>query len=199
MNLTVEDGGWIQRWDSNGVCIETVARPFVVWSSENAKPFEEDTPIEVSDKIDGRLGILYPDSSQPTGFAVATQNSFTDDSARFATEAYQKVGKNWNPRPGFTYLFEIVSPLTKGYVNYGGDENIYLIGIVGTDTGHIVSVRHPHVSIPRTYLYSFGTFGEFQSKWKPAPGTEGVVVRNLNTGVLVKFQTEGYLAWKEAR
>lgn len=162
-------------------------------------PLEDDTPVEVSEKIDGVLGLLYPKPDEPTGWGVVTPGGFADPISVYATELFQTECANWNPRHGFSYLFEIVSEKTTHFVNYGTDEDLYLISILNTYTGDIISVRHPHVTVPRTRTYPYPTYSDFRSNYKPVAGSEGVVLRDLSTGVLYKCQSEEYLELKDAK
>ena len=62
-------------------------------------------PVEVTDKADGSLGILYP---VPNGHAVATRGSFTSEQALHATSTFvDRYAGRWSPLPGWTHLFEI--------------------------------------------------------------------------------------------
>lgn len=163
--------------------------------------WEADTPVEVTESIDGQLGLLYPDSTQQTGFAIATRNSFSNQVAIHATDKFQLTCGQWKPRAGFTYLFEIVCPETKNIVNYGQEDDLYLIGILNTDSTDIITVRHPHVSVPRTFAYRDQTYNDFLSlhSTKQNHFGEGFVVRNLNTNDLVKYQTDDFVEEKEKR
>ncbi len=195
-DILMISNGWIYNLGGNGEQ-SVVARGLTVWNPGDLDELSEDTPVEVTEKIDGRLGILYPDASQRSGYALASKDSLFDPISKHGTELLQNHLQNWHPRTGFTYLFEIVSELTKGFVNYGGDDDVYLVAILNTTTGDVISVRHPHVAIPRTPIHKFSFFGEFICGWKPAKNTEGVVVRNLLTGDLIKYQTEEFLEWRK--
>lgn len=176
---------------------EVVARPFEKFfnldDDRNGSVPAPDAPIEVMDKVDGSLGIAYPDPLQPTGIAIATRGSFHSDQAFHATQRYQETHHTFHPRPGWTYLYEIVYPANRIVVDYGQDDNLYLIGIRNNITGMMLSLKHPHISIPRTTMLKFDTFNDFIMKWKPQRGIEGVVIHDLNTGKLHKVKTEEYV------
>lgn len=155
-----------------------VTRPFLRFYQFDDYTFEDDTLIEVTEKVDGVLGILYPNPSQPTGFAISTRNSFTSIEAIHATQLYQRTHYGWNPRPGFSYLFEIVYPENHSVVNYGQDDCLYLVGIINTITGYSISVRHPHISIPRTPIYPWDHITDVYKHGKDHK--RGLVIRDLS-------------------
>lgn len=213
------------RWNSitkktRGLILDSegfvVARPFdkfFNWgdfANNNQGGWQHEDEVEVTDKVDGSLGILYPSSLTPTGFGIATRGSFHSVQAEHATAWLQK---NYNPNtgafhPGSTYLFEIVYPQNRIVVDYGQDDALYLIGVRDTQTGILFSIRDRQISIseeprgrqaatpsiPRTQVLEYSSFGEFLRKYRPPKGVEGCVVRNVVTGEQLKFKTEEYCA-----
>lgn len=176
---------------------EVVARPFKKFFNgslnfNNLSGWELDDPIEVTEQIDGSLGILYPDPRQPTGYAVATRGSFTSLQAEHATELYQQTYQNFKPSPALTYLFEIVYPENRIVVDYGQDDCLYLLGAVKIETGEILSARH--FDCPRTQIYPFRKFQEFVENFRPKTQRKGFVIRNLRTGEMLKYKHEEYVA-----
>lgn len=177
--------------------LEVVARPFEKFfnydDTTNTVSPDGSVEIEVTDKVDGSLGIAYPDPTQPTGVAIATRGSFHSLQAEHATQRYQQSHRLFSPRDGWTYLYEIVYPENRVVVDYGRDDNLYLIGIRNIDTGFHVSVRHPHVAnLPRTQVLPFKNFHDFIENWKPRRGVEGVVIHDLANGQMWKVKTEEY-------
>lgn len=178
----------------NGETNEVICRPWAKFfdhDSPLAPTIEDDSPVEVSEKIDGVFGVLYPNPNYPTGYAIATPGSFDGVVASKASELFQKSAGEFKPRQGFTYLFEIVSDCCRKIIDYGHDENVYLIGIVNTTTGDLVSVRHPHVSVPRAPADYYSSYAAGLKKL-PTYG-EGVVVRDLTNNNLVSIRTEYYI------
>jgi len=188
--------------------LEVVARPFEKFFEVRSEDFVDiqgnpdhlwgpDTPVEVVDKIDGSLGILYPDPSQPSGWAIATRGSFTSPQAVRGTEILQSYYDDNNPivfENGFTHLFEIVYPENRIVVDYFSNSSLYYLGAVGIATGDIRSSRSVYWNA-RPVLYSINTYGDFLRQWKSYQGalsTEGFVVRNLLTNELRKFKTDEY-------
>lgn len=112
---------------------EVVARPFEkFFNYEQVADEHPVEPFEVYEKMDGSLGILYPDGD---GWAIATRGSFTSDQALHATAVLTSKYKEFEPARGFTYLFEIIYPSNRVVVNYGDMDDLVLIDVIHTDTG----------------------------------------------------------------
>ncbi len=176
---------------------EVVSRPFEKFfnfdDEKHAAVIPMDAPVDVLDKIDGSLGIAYPDPIQPTGWAVATRGSFHSVQAAHATARYQESHASFKPRQGWTYLYEIVYPENRIVVDYGQDDNLYLIGVINNSTGKMLPLKHGTISVPRTTISHFPSYETFLKGWKPRPGIEGVVVQDTTTGAMVKVKTEEYI------
>lgn len=149
--------------------------------------------VEVTEKLDGSLGILYPHPEQPTGYAIATRGSFTSDQAIYGTEILQKYVGNFWPVGGTTYLFEIIYPENRVVVDYGTDEEIVLIGAVHTKTGTAISVAGIYEwPGPKTTIYPYKTFAEVLLH-EPEENAEGIVVYAYHQGVRVKIKYDEYI------
>lgn len=112
-----------------------VARPFKKFFNINT--FEgtkiEELPAEIpeiTEKLDGSLGILYPNGED---FAISTRGSFNSEQAEFATKLIKE--KHYDFKKGFTYLFEIIYPENKIVVDYGNLRDIILLAVINTETG----------------------------------------------------------------
>lgn len=121
---------------------EVLARPFPKFfnsDQEQAPKWSLLTPVQVMDKMDGSLGILYVD---PTGeSAIATRGSFASDQAIWATNLYrEKYAGRWSPDDQYTYLFEIIYPENRIVIDYEDMEDIVLLGAVSKETGRSVQV-----------------------------------------------------------
>lgn len=114
---------------------EVVARPFrkfFNYGQPGAPEIDLNARAAVWDKMDGSLGIVYPDNDS---WAVATRGSFTSDQAIKATQILRDLYGDWSPRPGETVLLEIVYPENRIVVNYGGVEDLFLLEQLVTETG----------------------------------------------------------------
>lgn len=150
-------------------------------------------PVEVTDKMDGSLGILYPGTE---GWAIATRGSFTSEQAIKATQTLERMGldTDW-PQKGLTYLFEIVYPGNRIVVNYGARDELVLLGAVDVETGETYSPRYLD-SWPgaRVETFEHKTLADALDH-EPRPNAEGLVVRYLDgSNVMVKIKQDDYVA-----
>ena len=174
---------------------EVVARPFSKFFNYN----EADAPLElmrgeirVSEKLDGSLGISY---MTPDGLQITTAGGFQSPQAAHATRLYrERYEGEWTPRGDTTYLYEIIYPENRIVLDYGDEDDIYLLGAVNIATGK---------SIPLSQLDEW--------KWKRATehtnhasldsvvngpersNHEGYVVHYVETDVRVKYKHDEYL------
>lgn len=170
------------------------ARPFAKFfnhGQEGAARIDLDAPVHVTDKADGSLGILYP---TPDGYAIATRGSFTSDQAQHATELYRReYMSRFRPDPSLTVLVEIVYPANRIVLDYAGMDDLILLGAVETRTGRVIKPDAlPDWPGPRAATFSARTFAEALAI-EPRPNAEGIVVRCLITGGMLKIKQADYL------
>lgn len=177
-----------------------VARPWRKFFNQGERPsligYQE--PVQITDKMDGSLGIGYPSRS---GLPyVATRGSFQSDQAIFATNWLQKHTASgelsWLPDWRFTPLWEIVYPENRIVLDYGDFEGLILLGCVGIDSGlyygpyeaadllHWESVTA--YQFPHTTIYDFMMSGEAERR-----NAEGVVVRS--GWKMIKIKQDDYV------
>lgn len=175
-----------------------VARPFhKFWNYGQAQA--ADIPlhaeVEVLDKIDGSLGIIYREPVSGR-LSVATRGSFTSDQALHATEVLRTKYADWAPLPEDTVLVEIVYPDNRIVLDYGDLDDLILLGSVEIENGY---VNNPRVT--RNYHgwpgesarhFSYGSLAEALEA-EPRPNAEGYVVRQRGTDRMVKLKQEDYL------
>lgn len=113
-----------------------VARPWKKFFNFGERPLEFSTadPTEVTDKMDGSLGILY--RHPVTGdYRIATRGSFLSEQAGHATDIWND---NYSHRvtvlDGYTFLFEIIYPENRIVIDYGFDD-LVLLGAVENSRG----------------------------------------------------------------
>lgn len=118
--------------------LNVIARPFskIFNYGEPVKDIADewslhDAPIRFYEKLDGVLGILYPDHNKP---AIATRGSFTNGPSKFATEWIQEYSLS-DFRPGYTYQFEILHPDSRIVINYEY-VGLILIAVISNDGTH---------------------------------------------------------------
>jgi RNA ligase len=175
---------------------EIVARPFSKFFNHN----EGNAPIDlmygeavVTEKLDGSLGTSYltPDGQM----RIASSGSFASEQAVHANEIYaEKYEGKWDANPELTYMWEIIYPENRIVVDYGDEDDLYLIGAVDKKTGR---------SIPPSQVTEW--------KWKRAAeyssldgldkvlqsgereNHEGYIIHYVETDVKVKFKHEEYI------
>lgn len=152
--------------------------------------------VQVTDKQDGSLGILYP---LPDGtWAVATRGSFQSDQAIHATKVFNDKyndGRLILDR-GTTYLFEIIYPANRIVLNYGDMDDLVLLGAVVIETGLTVGPEEAEWMLnwtgPVTQTFEAKTF-EAALALPPRDNAEGVVVL-FRDGTRVKIKQADYIA-----
>jgi RNA ligase len=196
-------GGW---WNSvtltcRGLILDDdfniVARP---WSKffnmgQRDNEIEFHAPVEVTDKLDGSLGILYPHADY--GWAIATRGSFSSDQAIEATAIlHEKYKRDF---PNFlednTYLFEIIYPENRIVVDYKGQRDLVLLGAVNKRYGYYLGPGEAQGELmwngPVAETFQFKDFADVLANWPHREGKEGIVVRSGNK--MVKLKQPDYL------
>lgn len=169
------------------------ARPFPKFFNYGEHPegsLDLAAPCDVTDKLDGSLGILYPGLS---GWAIATRGSFTSEQAAHATALLCDRYPDFEPPGGMTVLWEIIYPGNRIVVDYRGLDDLILLGAVDIATGAVVGPDW----IPGWY----GPLAETMSArtlagalaLPPRAGREGVVVR-MADHTMVKLKQDDYVA-----
>jgi RNA ligase len=170
-----------------------VARPwkkFFNHGEHSADELDLHSPVEVTDKADGSLGILYATAAGP---AIATRGSFASEQAQHATQVYlDRYAGKWQPRHGWTYLFEIIFPSNRIVLDYGSLDDLVLLGAVqisaGTTVGPLDEVCAEWPG-PRTEVHAYQTLAEALAA-PPRENAEGLVVRYLTGGTLAGTMTK---------
>lgn len=105
---------------------EVVARPFgKFFNYGEGGRLPTGHIVEVSEKLDGSLGILYRHQGR---YHICTRGSFTSDQAVWATTWLNAHYKLDGLPDHLTLLFEIVYPENRVVVNYGERAELVLIG-----------------------------------------------------------------------
>ncbi|MEV8639339.1 RNA ligase [Streptosporangium sp. NPDC051023] len=180
--LIVDAKGWVQ------------ARPFrkfFNYGDPMVGELDASAKAVVVDKMDGSLGILHPTS---TGWAIATRGSFASDQAQHATEVLRWRYPDFTPPEGVTVLFEIVYPENRIVCEYGGADDLFLLGGVEIDTGCVLGPDEvPGWGGPKATMFNVPTLADALAM-PPRPGAEGLVVRLVESGDMVKLKQADYMA-----
>lgn len=183
--------------------LEVVARPFPKFFN-HGQPGAPELDLEaravVTEKMDGSLGILYPDGDS---YAIATRGSFTSEQAIHATETLRTMYADWcshptayvGPLDGWTYLFEIIYPTNRVVCDYGQMDDLVLLSVLSNDEGVEGSPRFwPG---PRVSEHPYASLAEALAA-APRPNAEGLVVTLLDdngfTVGRVKIKQDDYVA-----
>lgn len=197
---------WDQVWNDvtmtcrglifNNETKEIIARPFRKFfntDQQQAPSWGLTELVQVTDKLDGSLGILY---QQPDGrYAIATRGSFASDQAEWGTEVFQGMyEEEWTPNPELTYLFELIYPENRIVVDYEGVQSLVLIGAVEISTGKSVSVDDlisDWIGISVPVFEESMTYEEALSL-PERDNAEGYVFWNMSSDERMKIKYERY-------
>lgn len=205
-NVTLNCRGLILDEDYN-----IVARPWKKFFNlgEVELPVQFDDPVEVMDKADGSLGILYPTSSPFYSghheYAIATRGSFESEQAKFASALWKSRYDGLHPMQGYTFLFEIIYPENRIVLDYGNQKELVLLGAVENDTGYYVGpeqasqmfyiyvngkITYTHYLGPRVQVFEHNSISEALGHMD-RKNAEGYVIRSHN--FMVKLKQPDYL------
>lgn len=131
---------------------EIVARPFrkfFNYGQSEAQHITLDGKIEVANKEDGSMGILY---MAPDGrYSVSTRGSMHSEQAEHATGVFRALYESkWAPDEDYSFIYEIIYPEGRIVLDYGEIDDLILLGAVHKSTG---------ASVDRKTLDSFGWLG----------------------------------------
>lgn len=190
-NVTMNCRGLIVDYDGN-----IVARgfpKFFNYGQPGAAEIALDDVVQVTDKMDGSLGIMYqcPDGS----YAIATRGSFHSDQAIFATNVLRTRYPGFQGIDGGTVLFEIVYPDNRIVLDYGDMADLVLLGSVNNETGRSYGPNNPMVySWPGPKAEDFGSMTLAEAlALPPRVNAEGIVVRSYTDGAMLKYKQEDYV------
>lgn len=220
LNYT-EQAQFARHWNPvteqcRGLIVDTrtgriVARPFrKFWNHnepESASAIAQTSPVTVTSKEDGSLGILYPvpargwlrgrllqrDSGE---FRFATRGAFLSEQAVHATRVWRlRYAHRWTPPKGYTALFEVVYPNNRLVLDYGRMDDLILLGFVHNRTGRSFGPDSDLAESwpgPRARVLPYRSFAAALAD-EPQDDVEGYVVHFLDTDQRVKTKGAWYL------
>lgn len=153
-----------------------------------------ETDFEVTNKLDGSMGILFHDGTQ---YRIATRGSFTSEQAVWATQYWQQHYSDLHPS-GYTLLFEIIYPENQIVLPYGPEmTGLHLIGAVDRhnmrDLSHIeLEMITRNTKLPVVPVYHSTNLISLYESLKLLQNIEGFVVRFAD-GTRVKMKTDDYV------
>lgn len=156
-------------------------------------------PAEVTDKIDGSLGIIYNDGED---IAIATRGFFTSDQAIYYNnflknneEYYKQAKKLKETYPNITFLFELIGLNNRIVIKYDKDDIVFL-GAVDTITGQYYSTDRFKDIWTLSTAEKMNAHNITEALSLPARNNkEGVVVRILSKDkqMQIKIKQDDYL------
>ncbi len=175
-----------------------IARPFPKFFNlnENEETMIQNLPDEIpnmTEKLDGSLGILFPENERP---AITTRGDFTSEYGAWATEWIRKHGFSMDDfKKDYTYCFEIVYPASKNVVDYGERSELVLLAVLSNsgkpELDHIKEAVE--LGLPFANVYPFSEIESALEWLEDFKGNEkeGLVAR-YSTGLRVKIKSEDY-------
>jgi RNA ligase len=184
-DCTLACRGLIIDYDDN-----VIARPFKKFfnlGDSHADYIDWDVPVEVTDKKDGSMGILYFYNGK---WAIATRGSFASDQAVHATKLWNDRYSHVRPGDGFTFIFEIVYPENRIVLDYGDMDDLILLGAVNKQYGYVYGPNEASALLqgwdgPCTEVFSYNSLREAAGA-QYRSNAEGFVVRAGSKMVKVK-------------
>lgn len=193
------------RWNifeklSRGLIIsdsgEIVARPFVKFfnnGDEHIPSLEGVSIKEITNKLDGSLGILYRHQGS---YKIATKGSFDSEQAQKGTELLKNYDLS-SLSDDLTLLFEIIYPENRIVVDYQQESDLRLVGAVNRKTGEDFFYED-WKKLAKRFGFKYAKKRRFQSLDSVLEHAknnddleEGWVVRYEN-GIRVKIKTDVY-------
>lgn len=176
---------------------EVLARPFPKFFNLGEPGAREDyhAAVEVTDKMDGSLGIGYVWEGK---CYIATKGSFDSPQAAEANRLLHTYYPNWLPPKGVTPLWEIIYPENRIVLDYGDARYLSLIEGIDIKTG---KTHNPNGEIDGIWsswkgaavnLVWYHSLGEAVSAL-PRENAEGYVVRYLDDDTRIKIKQKDYI------
>jgi len=175
--------------DGDGIL---AARPFTKFFDLAQTPaVPEHEPSEVTEKLDGSLGICYLRHDGP---AVTTRGSPGSWQGREATELLRRDYGGFLPEHGSTLLVEIIVPENRVVVDYGERRELVAIACIDNATGADLPIPAdwPGPSVERYGPLCPGDLGELVAKAEADGNREGFVLRWPGSNLRAKLKLPTY-------
>ncbi len=177
---------------------EIIARPFPKFFNvgQNEESELKNLPgelPEITEKLDGSLGIQYYDGEK---VCIASRGSFESEQSKWATDWISKEYKKSDFKEGYTYLYEIIYPENRIVINYGKRAELVLLAVINIKDGSELDLKDEAemlgLAYPRFYDYK-NTKEIIPILSKLSGNEEGFVVRYPSNNFRVKMKGEEYV------
>lgn len=178
--------------------LKIVARPWKkFWNSgEQGVLIDSDSLVEVTDKMDGSLGVLCAEPQDHWGsrkkYFITTKGSFDSEQGAHATKIWRERYENlvdYDAMVSHTFLFEIVYPENRIVLDYGDMDDLVLLGCVGISFGSYYGPQEAAAMLqwPGPVTQTLGKMPLSEVlQLNDRPNAEGIVARSGNKMVKVK-------------
>jgi T4 RnlA family RNA ligase len=167
---------------------EILARPFRKFFNIEENRHTPTQDFEVFEKMDGSLGIMFKYRGE---MICATRGSFTSDQAKWMMKYAREYNYGDVIVDGFTYLFELIYPENRIFVDYGEQERMVLLAIINTENGE--EVLHNDLFRGFDVVKKYDGINDYKElKSNIGNNAEGFVVRFSN-GSRMKIKGEEYI------
>ena len=165
-----------------------VAKPFSKFFNLEEEKSIPNEPYTIYEKLDGSLGILF----YYDGWHIATRGSFTSEQSQ---RAQQILNQKYSDLLGslnhdWTYLFEIIYPENRIVLDYGGKEDLILLGIMNRVTLQEEELKDYGFPYLKPSQYDGVNFK--QLKDLNLQNHEGFVIK-FSSGKRIKIKFEDYV------
>lgn len=177
---------------------EVIARPWVKFFNHGqaeAGELDMSAPVEVTDKMDGSLGIIH--RALDGSIRVATRGSFQSEQAEHGTRVLDERYASWlDGLTEVTPLVEIIYPGNRIVCDYGDTDDLVLLGGVVIETGDYLGPRETAQAVdwpgPIVRTFPYATLKDALEA-EPRDGAEGLCVRYLHEPRVVKVKQDDYV------
>lgn len=156
------------------------------WRPNETLPLPPAEPFEVTEKLDGSLGILYWIGDEPR---IASRGSFTSEQAARGTAMLAGIPTAYCRRDR-TYLFEIIYPENRIVVDYGPQRELILLAEIDKATGRDLPLELSTPSVRR--FEGIAGIEQLMAEYQGEDNFEGFVLR-YESGLRLKVKLPEYV------
>jgi hypothetical protein len=192
-------------WNQQGEPVSLSFKKFFNWAEQPDlayTPFSltANGGVNLIEKIDGSTLIVSKYKGQ-----LITRTRGTLDASKAEKNGHEiqllkdKYPSAFDPKEGFSLLYEWVSPLNRIVLDYGVEPDIYLIGIIKHEDYTYVSQDNldkvaSDIQVKRPKTYNFNSIKEMLEAVEAFQGEEGVCVYCNRDQDIRKVKSASYLA-----